>query len=80
VAIVLLRSASPFEGVPLFVELGNRTRLRIASLDDIQAVELNAHVRKGQQGSLVVYANKLTKSTTDNDGNEVGNVRISVEK
>ena len=36
-----------------------------------QAVELNAHVRKGERGSLVVYANSVTKTESDPDGNEV---------
>lgn len=30
-----------------------------------QAVELGAHVRKGEKGSLVVYANSLTRKETD---------------
>jgi antirestriction protein ArdC len=30
-----------------------------------QALELNAHVRKGEQGSLVVYASKFTRTETD---------------
>jgi len=36
-----------------------------------QAVEFNAHVRKGEKGTLVVYANKITKTDSDADGNEV---------
>jgi antirestriction protein ArdC len=32
-----------------------------------QALELNAHVRKGEQGSQVVYASKITRTET-NDG------------
>jgi antirestriction protein ArdC len=36
-----------------------------------QATELNAHVRKGEKGSLVVYANTLTKTEDDGAGNEV---------
>src|ERR1700733_1747816 len=36
-----------------------------------QAIELNAHVRKGEKGSLVVYANTLTKTEDDGAGNEV---------
>ncbi len=36
-----------------------------------QAIELNAHVRKGEKGSLVVYANKLTRTEEDGDGNEI---------
>ena len=30
-----------------------------------QALELNAHVRKGEKGSLVVYANSITRKETD---------------
>ena len=30
-----------------------------------QAIELDAHVRKGEKGSLVVYANKITRTETD---------------
>ncbi len=37
-----------------------------------QALELDAHVRKGEKGSLVVYANKITRTETDeNSGNEI---------
>ena len=32
-----------------------------------QALEFEAHVRKGEQGSLVVYADKLIRSETDGD-------------
>jgi antirestriction protein ArdC len=35
-----------------------------------QALELNAHVRKGEKGSLVVYANRITKTERDAEGNE----------
>src|SRR6267143_1863211 len=33
-----------------------------------QAVELGAHVRKGEKGSPVVYANSMTRNETDADG------------
>jgi antirestriction protein ArdC len=36
-----------------------------------QATELNAHVRKGQHGSLVVYANRITTVRTDDKGEDV---------
>jgi antirestriction protein ArdC len=36
-----------------------------------QAIELNAHVRKGEKGSLVVYANAITKTEATAHGNEV---------
>ena len=36
-----------------------------------QAVELNAHVRKGEKGSLVVYANSVTKTEQNDAGEDV---------
>jgi len=36
-----------------------------------QAQELGAHVRKGETGSLVVYANTIHTTETDKDGKEV---------
>ena len=36
-----------------------------------QASELGAHVRKGETGSTVVYANRFTKTETDAHGDEV---------
>jgi len=35
-----------------------------------QASELGAHVRKGEKGSLVVYANSITRSEEDENGEE----------
>ena len=35
-----------------------------------QAKELGAHVRKGEKGSLVVYSNSITRSETDENGEE----------
>jgi antirestriction protein ArdC len=35
-----------------------------------QARELGAHVRKGEHGSLVVYADKITRTETGDDGEE----------
>ena len=35
-----------------------------------QALELNAHVRKGEKGSLVVYANSITRTEEDDNGEE----------
>src|SRR5580700_8857136 len=35
-----------------------------------QALEFNAHVRKGEQGSLVVYADKIIRAETDADTGE----------
>ncbi len=35
-----------------------------------QALELDAHVRKGEHGSLVVYANSVTRTETDANGED----------
>ena len=35
-----------------------------------QALDLNAHVRKGEKGSLVVYANTFTRTEEDAEGQE----------
>lgn len=40
-----------------------------------QALELDAHVRKGERGSLVVYANSITKTETNEKGEEDGESR-----
>jgi len=39
-----------------------------------QALVLNAHIRKGEKGSLVVYANTFTHTEEDADGQEVENL------
>jgi antirestriction protein ArdC len=36
-----------------------------------QAMEVGAHVRKGEKGTLVVYANTITKTETDAEANIV---------
>src|SRR5258708_10146888 len=35
-----------------------------------QATELNSHVKKGEKGSLVVYANSITRAEEDEKGEE----------
>jgi antirestriction protein ArdC len=37
-----------------------------------QALELGGHVRKGETGELVVYANSITRTETDAKGEETG--------
>jgi antirestriction protein ArdC len=36
-----------------------------------QASELGAHVRKGEHGALVVFADRFTKSETDDKGEAI---------
>jgi antirestriction protein ArdC len=35
-----------------------------------QALELNGHVRKGEKGSLIVYANSITRAESTDAGEE----------
>jgi antirestriction protein ArdC len=39
-------------------------------LTDKQVLELGGHVRKGEAGELVVYANSITRTETDAKGEE----------
>jgi hypothetical protein len=36
-----------------------------------QALDLNAHVRKGEKGSLLVYANSITRTEHDDSGEDI---------
>jgi antirestriction protein ArdC len=36
-----------------------------------QALDLNAHIRKGEKGSLVVYANTFIRTEEDAGGQEI---------
>lgn len=36
-----------------------------------QSLELGGHIRKGESGAMVVYANKVTKTETDDNGDDV---------
>ena len=40
-----------------------------------QALEFKAHVRKGEQGSLVVYADKIIRTETDAETGEESRTR-----
>src|ERR1700688_5179927 len=45
-----------------------------------QALEYKAHVRKGEQGSLVVYADKITRTETDEHTGEASERAIPFMK
>jgi antirestriction protein ArdC len=45
-----------------------------------QALELKAHVRKGEQGSLVVYADKIMRAETDTATGEASEIAINFMK
>jgi hypothetical protein len=45
-------------------------RIFLLHIDDMVG-ELGAHVRKGEKGSLVVYANKITRSEQNESGEDI---------
>ena len=45
-----------------------------------QAVELDAHVRKGEKGSPVVYANSITRNETDTDPSHTTRTTIELRR
>jgi antirestriction protein ArdC len=58
----------PYEGINVLMLWSAATEKGFASsvwMTFKQAQELKAHVRKGEQGSLVVYADKITRTETD---------------
>lgn len=58
----------PYQGINVVMLWGEATARGFAApiwMTFRQALELNAHVRKGETGSLVVYASKITRSEKD---------------
>ena len=68
----LRHSGMPYNGINILMLWGAAMEGGFASptwMTFRQAKELGAHVRKGERGSLVVYANTITK-TEETDGGE----------
>ena len=65
---------TPYRGINILLLWGEATAKGYGSnkwMTFQQARLLGAHVRKGEHGSLVVYANKITKTEENADGEEV---------
>lgn len=63
----------PYQGINIIVlwaEAMERGFITPIWMTFKQALELNAHVRKGERGSLVVYADRITRKETDADTGE----------
>jgi antirestriction protein ArdC len=63
----------PYRGINVLMLWSEASERRYASptwMTFKQAGDLNAHVRKGERGSLVVYASKLTRMQTDENGKD----------
>src|ERR1700757_5525049 len=58
----------PYQGINVLILWGAAMERGYAApiwMTFKQALEFNAHVRKGEHGSLVVYANSITKTETN---------------
>ena len=70
----LRHNGQPYSGINILMLWGAAVEFGFTAplwMTFKQAAELNAHVKKGEKGSLVVYANKITKTEDDGKGNEV---------
>lgn len=69
----LRHNGIPYTGINILMLWAEATAQGFASptwMTFRQAAELDAHVRKGQKGSLVVYANSITRTEEDAQGEE----------
>lgn len=69
----LRHDGTPYSGVNiilLWAEAANRGFNSATWMTFRQALAFGAHVRKGEKGSTVVYANKLVRTETDDAGEE----------
>src|SRR5688572_11701223 len=68
IVLPLRHCGTPYRGINVLLLWGEAMDKGYASAKWMtyrQAVELGGHVRKGEHGSLVVYANKITKTEAD---------------
>ncbi|WP_175983023.1 ArdC family protein [Caballeronia zhejiangensis] len=64
----------PYQGINILLLWGEQLEKGFQSnrwMTFKQAQALGANVRKGEHGTLVVYANKVTKTDTDDKGDEI---------
>src|SRR5262249_34058388 len=70
----LRHNGVPYSGINILMLWASSVEQGFASpswMTFKQALELNACVRKGEKGSLVVYANSVTKAEKNDAGDEV---------
>ncbi len=70
----LRHNGQPYSGINILMLWGSAVEQGFTSpiwMTFKQAKELNAHVCKDEKGTLVVYANSITKTEDDVDGNQV---------
>jgi antirestriction protein ArdC len=70
----LRHNGTPYRGVNVLLLWGEATENNYTApiwMTYRQAGELGAHVRKGEHGALVVFADRFTKSETDDKGEAI---------
>jgi antirestriction protein ArdC len=70
----LRHNGTPYQGMNILLLWGEAMEKGYSApiwMTFKQAQELGAHVRKGEQGSLVVYANKLSRTEKDDNGEDI---------
>jgi antirestriction protein ArdC len=70
----LRHNGMPYSGINILMLWASSVEQGFASpswMTFKQALELDAHVRKGEKGSLVVYANSITKTEQNDAGEDV---------
>jgi len=70
----LRHNGTPYRGMNVLLLWGEAVAKGYAApiwMTFKQALELDAHVRKGEHGSLVVYANSITKTEAGENGQDV---------
>src|SRR3989454_8756980 len=74
IALPLRHNGTPYRGINILLLWGEALANGYASplwMTFKQALALGAHVRKGEHGAMVVYADRFTRTETDADGNGV---------
>jgi antirestriction protein ArdC len=70
----LRHNGTPYQGVNILLLWGDAMEKRFNSniwMTYKQAKEIGAHVRKGEYGSMVVYADRLTRMESNDRGEEI---------
>ncbi|MDE1152216.1 MAG: ArdC-like ssDNA-binding domain-containing protein [Micavibrio sp.] len=74
ITLPLRHNGTPYQGVNILLLWGEAIEKGFNApiwMTYKQAQELGANVRKGEKSALVVYANKLTRTETDEGGEEI---------
>ncbi|SAL82396.1 antirestriction protein-like protein [Caballeronia arvi] len=74
ISLPVRHNGAPYQGINILLLWGEQIEKSFQSnrwMTFKQAHALGANVRKGEHGTLVVYANKVTKTDTDDQGDEI---------